>query len=116
MKYTNNSEKHTQQFEKWLLFHVADGLQDLVCLTFAACSSLPHNILDAILYKGSKIENVKIQDWLIKLGTRTQNPTQHLLMLLVCDGHSKQGNQCTSDFSTMLIQSPIYCDQRISVL
>ena len=82
----------------------------------AACGGLPHNILDAILYKGSKIEIVKIQDWLIKLGTRTENPTQHLLMLLVGDGLRKQGNQCTSGFSAMLIQSPIYCDQRISVL
>jgi hypothetical protein len=56
------------------LFLVADGLQDRELLTFAACRGLPHNILDVILYKGSKIEIVKIQDWLIKLGTRAKNP------------------------------------------
>ncbi len=65
------------------MFRTVDGLQDRPLQTFAARRDLPHNILDAIFHEGSKIGIVKIQDWLIKLGTRAE--TQDFLMLFVGD-------------------------------
>ncbi len=79
----------------------------------AACGGLPHNILDAILDEASKIGIVEIQDWLIKLGIRAENPTQDFLMLTVGDCLRKQGNQCIAYFSAMLVQSPVCGGQRI---
>ena len=74
-KNTNNTQRHTQQFKKWFLIGVHDGLQDRARLTMAACRGLPHNILDAKRDEASKIGIVEIQDWLIKLGIRAENPT-----------------------------------------
>jgi hypothetical protein len=55
------------------LIRAADGLQHRARLTFGACRGLPHSILDAKLYEGSKIGIVEIQDWLIKPGTRVSS-------------------------------------------
>ena len=89
------------------MIRAADGLQHRARLTFGAWRGLPHNILDAKLYEGSQSGIVEIQDWLIKLGTRAENPTQDFLMLLVGDDLRKQGNQCTAYFRTIIIQSPV---------
>jgi hypothetical protein len=89
------------------LIRAADGLQHRARLTFGAWRGLPYNILDAKLYEGSQSGIVEIQDWLIKLGTRAENPTQDFLMLLVGDDLRKQGNQRTANFRTMIIQTPV---------
>ncbi len=54
------------------------------------CRGLPHNILDAKRDEASKIGIFEIQDWLIKLGIRAENPTQDILMLTVGDCLCKQ--------------------------
>ena len=113
-QYTNNIQRHTQDFKKWFLIRALDGLQDRARLTMTACRGLPHNILDAIRDEASKIGNVEIQDWLIKLGIRAENPTQDLLMLTVRDCLCKQVNQCLAYFSSMFIQSPVCWGQIIS--
>ncbi len=89
-------QRHTQEFKKWFLFGAEDGLQDRARQTMAARSGLPHNILYAKLDEASKIGIVEIQDWLIELGIRAENPTQDLLMLCVGDCLRKQDNQCTT--------------------
>ena len=82
----------------------------------AACRGLPHNILDTKLDQASKIGIVEIQDRLIKIGIRAQNPTQNCLMLTVGDRLRKQANQCIAYFSEMIIQSPVCGSQRIRAL
>ncbi len=106
-------QRHTQEFRKWFLFCSLDGLQDRAHQTMAACRVLPHNIRDAKGDEAYKIGIVKIQDWLIKLGIRAENPTQDFLKLIVGDCLRKQGNKCISYFSVMLIQSPVCWGQRI---
>ncbi len=81
-----------QEFEKWFLVCAVDGLQDRVRQSVAACSGLPHNIFDTKLDEASKIRIVEIEDRLIKLGIRAQNPTQDFLMLTVGDCLHKQAN------------------------
>ena len=78
----------------------------------AARSGLPHNILNTKLDEASKIGIVKIQDRLIKLGIRAQNPTQDFLMLTVGDCLREQANQCIAYFSAMIIQSPVCWGQK----
>ncbi len=92
-------QRHTQEFKKWFLFGAENGLQDRARpprQTMAARSVIPHNILYAKLDEASKIGMVEIQDWLIKLGIRAENPMQDLLMLCVGDCLRKQDNQCTT--------------------
>jgi hypothetical protein len=46
-----------------------------------------------MIHEASKSGIVEIQDWLIKLGSRAENPKQDFLMLFVGDCLRKQGNQ-----------------------
>ncbi len=81
-KFTNKMQRHTQELKKWFLFSAEHGLQD--------------HIMYARLDEASKTGLVEIQDWLIELGIRAENPTQDLLMLCVGDCLHKQDNQCTT--------------------
>ncbi len=113
-QYTNNIQRHTQDFKKWFLIRALDGLQDRVRLTLTACRGLPHNILDAKRDEASKTGIVEIQNWLIKLSIRAENLTHDFLMLTVGDCLHKQVNQCLAYFSAMFIQSPVCWGQIIS--
>ena len=83
----------------------ADGLQDLVLLTFDARRGLPHNIWDAKLPEGRKIGKANMDDWLNAGHISSEHPTQKFPNLFVGDNDllRKHANQGSAYMRTMII-------------